>query len=105
MCWSENIVGAVAVAVGADIHDPRQVEVMMAVAIPIPYRDDDDGGGYEDGGVDDDMVLPIQLLIEQNIALREQVQLGKKIIGAMLILMIICIIIFIMNILHFTYIS
>ena len=84
----------------------------MAVAIPIPYRDDDDGGGYEDGGVDDDMVLPIdltqysiQLLIEQNIALREQVQLGKKIIGAMLILMIICIIIFIMNILHFTYIS
>jgi len=88
------------------------VEVMMAVDIPIPYRDDDDGGGYEDGGVDDDMVLPIdlthysiQLLIEQNIALREQVQLGKKIIGAMLILMIICIVIFIMNILHFTYIS
>ena len=84
----------------------------MAVAIPIPYRDDDDGGGYEDGGVDDGMVLPIdltnysiQLLIEQNIALRQQVQLGKKIIGAVLILMIICIVIFIMNILHFTYIS
>ena len=89
----------------------------MAVAIPIPYRDDDDGGGYEDGGyedggVDDGMVLPIdltnyslQFLIEQNIALRQQVQLGKKIIGAVLILMIICIVIFIMNILHFTYIS
>jgi ABC-type lipoprotein release transport system permease subunit len=80
---------------------------MMAVAIPIPYPDDVDGGGDEDG-----VVLPIdltnysiQLLIEQNTSLRQQVQLGKKIIGAVLILMIICIAIFIMNILHFTYIS
>lgn len=99
MC-SEHIVPVEAVAVGVahDIHDPGQV-VVMAVAIPIPYRyDDNEDDG--DGGVSlidlaDDS---IQLLIEQNIALRQQVELGKQIIGAVLILMIMCIVIFIMNI-------
>lgn len=83
----------------------------MAVAFPIPYcdidDDDDDGGdgGDEDGLTDEDD-NSIQLLIEQNIALRQQIQLGKKIIGASLILMIIGIVIFIMNIFYFyTYMS
>lgn len=97
MC-SEHIVPVEAVAVGVahDIHDPGQV-VVMAVAIPIPYRYDDNEDDGEVSLIDlaDDS---IQLLIEQNIALRQQVELGKQIIGAVLILMIMCIVIFIMNI-------
>jgi len=77
----------------------------MAVAIPITYCDidDEDDGDDDDGdgdvGEDDDDT--IQLIIEQNIALMQQVQLGKKIIVASLILMIIGIVIFIMNIFYF----
>ena len=101
MC-SEHIVPVEAVAVGVahDIHDPGQV-VVMAVAIPIPYRYDDDNDEDEDDGGVSSIDLAddsIQLLIEQNIALRQQVELGKQIIGAVLILMIMCIVIFIMNI-------